>query len=455
MSKSRKSVLSLFALVMLASAALTACSSNNNNGGSASPSASSSQASPDSTAEASGNTATDNGEPVTIQVAYYADEKARETFGQIIDKFMEANKNVTVENIGTDWGTHYTNLKVDLAAGQGPTVYLLDGPYIAQYASEGAIENLTDRLKDVKLDDYFGFEAIKNANNEYFAVPQAIQVNALYYNKEMFDAANVAYPTADWTTDYVYEAAQKLTNADAKQYGIGLANHFRYGWYTTIRQFGGDILDESRTKSTFASDPKVKEAMVYMKKFWDEGLTPSLVAQEGEITPNHGTWFPRGIVAMFYDNFARRLSNDQEGINYDVALMPKGVGGVNYSALVANSWVLNAHAKDAEKEAGWKFIEYFLSDEAQQLNATLSEGITAKKSTAEEALSQHQGNPEHIKVFLDSMQYASNVGDNPLWEEWIGAIDPIFTEYLSGKITIDQLLEQGDKAAQAVLDKLK
>jgi multiple sugar transport system substrate-binding protein len=277
----------------------------------------------------------------------------------------------------------------------------------------------------------------------------------LYYNKDMFDKANVAYPTADWTTDDVYAAAQKLTDKDNKQYGIGLANHFRYGWYTTIRQFGGDLLDETRTKSTFASDPKVKEALIYMKKFWDESLTPSLLEQEGEVTPNHGTWFPRGITAMFYDNFARRLSNDQEGINYDVALMPKGVGGVNYSALVANSWVLDAKANDTEKEAGWKFIQYFLSDEAQELNASLAEGITANKAMADAALSKHQGNPANIKVFLDSMEHASNVGDNPLWEEWIGAIDPLFTEYLAGKLDIEELLKKGDTAAQAVLDKIK
>ncbi|GBG05820.1 ABC transporter substrate-binding protein [Paenibacillus agaridevorans] len=435
--------------ILLFTTILAGCSSNSggNAGSSSTPDSGKNQspAPSESTKE----------EPVTIQVAYYADETARETFGKIIDKFMEKNEHITVEDLGTDWGTHYTNLKVDLASGDGPTVFLLDGPYIAQYAEEGAIENLTDRLKEISLQDYYGFDAIKNAKGEYFAVPQAIQVNVLYYNKDMFDEANVAYPTADWTTDDVYAAAQKLTDKDKKQYGIGLANHFRYGWYTTIRQFGGDLLDETRTKSTFASDPKVKEALIYMKKFWDEGLTPSLLEQEGEVTPNHGTWFPRGITAMFYDNFARRLSNDQEGINYDVALMPKGVGGVNYSALVANSWVLDAKANDTEKEAGWKFIQYFLSDEAQELNASLAEGITANKAMADAALSKHQGNPANIKVFLDSMEHASNVGDNPLWEEWIGAIDPLFTEYLAGKLDIEELLKKGDTAAQAVLDKIK
>lgn len=448
----KKRMKASLALLLVCGVALVGCGTDNN--GHSAPNA--------PAPNQGGNASQDQQEgeakkqPAKIQVAYYSDELARETFGAIIDRFMELNDHITVENVGTDWGTHYTNLKVDLASGQGPTVYLLDGPYIPQYAQEGAIEDLTDRLQEVAVDDYYGFDSIRNPEGRYYAVPQAIQVNALYYNKTMFDAANVEYPTADWTTDDVLAAARKLTDPGKKQFGMGMANHFRYGWYTAIRQYGGDLLDATRTQSTFASDPNVRMALEHMKQYWDENLTPNLTQQEGEITPNHGSWFSRGIVAMFYDNFARRLTNDAENIDYDVALMPKGANeaGVRYSAFVANSWVLNAQASAAEKEAGWEFIKFFLSEEAQAMNASLAEGITASKAAAQAAFASHTGKPEHITAFLDNMQYAGDIGDSPVWEEWIGAIDPLITDYLAGKLTLDQLLEQGDKAAQAVLNKI-
>ncbi len=70
---------------------------------------------------------------------------------------------------------------------------------------------------------------------------------------------------------------------------------------------------------------------------------------------------------MFYDNYQRRLSNDKEGINYDVAVVPKGAnGGEHYSAFVANTWVLNAKAKEEEQKAGLAFMKYFLGEEAQK-----------------------------------------------------------------------------------------
>lgn len=180
----RKSMFGMLLSVFLVITVLAGCSSSPGTGGN--------NGSSDQDPDQAGQSA--DSEPGSIQVAYYADETARETFDQIIDQFMEENEHISVEKVGTDWGTHYTNLKVDLAAGQGPTVYLLDGPYIAQYASEDAIEDLTSRLQNIPLDDYYGFDAIKNADNEYYAVPQAIQVNVLYYNKDMFDAENLAYP---------------------------------------------------------------------------------------------------------------------------------------------------------------------------------------------------------------------------------------------------------------------
>ncbi|MDR6554867.1 sugar ABC transporter substrate-binding protein [Paenibacillus qinlingensis] len=437
----KKVMLTSLTAVISSSILLSGCSSNS--GSVASP-------------EASSSASAASSKPVKIKVAYYSDETARATMGNIIKKFMETNKSITVEEIATDWQTHYDNLKVDLAAGQGPTVFLLDGPYIPQYSTEKTIQDLTTYTKDIKLDDYYGFDAIKTPQGKIFGVPQAIQVNALYYNKEMFDKAGVAYPNDNWTTDDVYQAAKKLTDKNSKQFGIGLPQHIRYGWYTVVRQFGGDMLNKERTKSTMVSDPKVKEAFEYMKKFWDESLTPGLKDQEGEISNKYYTWMSRKIVAMFYDNYARRLTNDKEGVKYDVAVVPKSpTGGVNYSAFVANTWVMNAKATEAEKQAGWEFMKYFLGEDAQKLNSTLAEGITANKKVAQAAIADHKGAPEHIKVFLDNMKYAGDLGDNVVWEEWMGAVDPIIKDYLSGKIDINKLLTEGDKAAQAVLDKAK
>ena len=47
--------------------------------------------------------------------------------------------------------------------------------------------------------------------DHYYAVPFALVNTVLYFNKDMFDAAGIAYPTDDWTWEEFREAAKKLT----------------------------------------------------------------------------------------------------------------------------------------------------------------------------------------------------------------------------------------------------
>ena len=54
---------------------------------------------------------------------------------------------------------------------------------------------------------------------------------ALYVNKDLLDAAGVAFPADDWTWDDLRAAALDLTNADENQFGV----HF----YLVTRPTGG------------------------------------------------------------------------------------------------------------------------------------------------------------------------------------------------------------------------
>ena len=46
-----------------------------------------------------------------------------------------------------------------------------------------------------------------------YAVPKDFDTNALWYNKEIFDAAGVAYPTDDMTYDDLVATAEALKAA--------------------------------------------------------------------------------------------------------------------------------------------------------------------------------------------------------------------------------------------------
>jgi multiple sugar transport system substrate-binding protein len=52
------------------------------------------------------------------------------------------------------------------------------------------------------LEDYWpGLLESAKFEGSVYGFPRDIEVNVIYYNKDMFDAAGVAYPSDDWTWD--------------------------------------------------------------------------------------------------------------------------------------------------------------------------------------------------------------------------------------------------------------
>lgn len=391
------------------------------------------------------------GTPVTFRLSYYADPKGDAVIKQIIADFMEKNPGITVDVFSSDWQGHYDKLKPELAAGEGPAMFLLDGVNLLEYADRGSIEDLTDRMTDVDFSKYYVFNAIESPNGRIFGVPQTAQIDVLYYNKDMFDAAGVAYPTSDWSLNDLKAAAEQLNNPGS-YWAANFPVHVRFTWYPLVRAFGGDVLDATRTQSTIVSDPKVKEAMEYIKSFWDEGLTPNFVDMQGELTAASNTYFPRAKVAMFYNNLSTISLANQEGLNYDVVITPKGPDGDRFSSIIANCWVINNKAPAEQKDAAWKFIEYYISDEVQNLIAADGTYLPINKASQEEIWLKNELPPANRQAFVDSFENAGTLGENAVWSEWTAAFNTQMKDYLSGTLSIDDFLAKADVDVQAVLD---
>ena len=82
-------------------------------------------------------------------------------------------------------------------------------------------------------------------------MPITADAVVIYYNKDMFDKAGVAYPTENWEWNDLVEAAKKLTvksGNNTVQYGFGGF----YAWHATyvpaIKAFGGAFFKDGRVQ---------------------------------------------------------------------------------------------------------------------------------------------------------------------------------------------------------------
>nr|WP_253300702.1 sugar ABC transporter substrate-binding protein [Paenibacillus lautus] len=417
------------------------------------------------TGTATPGTGGDEGKKVEILLGYYSSDSSDAKMKELIEQFEKQHPNITVKTQSAPYGQFYQKLDTQIAAGQAPDVWLSDGVYVMKYAQRGAAKDLTDWIaRDLKADEYYGLDFNKDADGRYWGVPQGIQVGVLFYNKELFDKAGVAYPSDEWTWEDLKSSAAKLTvdaggkTAEDSGFDAASVNQFGLtffsiteGWFSVMKSYGGGTLDE-KAENSIINSPENKQAFEWMVDGMQRGIITDPVDLKS--FQSNTAVFPSGSAAMRIGIYARVQAANEAGLNYDVTLLPKGPDGKRVSPVIANSWVINQKSSDEKAEAAWEWIKYWATeDDVQKQWTELGEAVPVKKSVAESEVFLKAGEqPANRQAFLDSLEFAQTLDNNAVWEEWVGKFNEHAERAFLGDATIDQALSEADAAVQAVLD---
>ncbi|MFD2671388.1 ABC transporter substrate-binding protein [Marinicrinis sediminis] len=456
--RSRKWLTFLTWVLLSFTLVVTGCTNQANNGNQ--------QASNNETTSGENGTETEKPqEDVTIKLGFYSGGKSDEKMKELIDKFMEKHPHITVETQSAPYGQFFQKLDTQIAANNAPDVWLSDGVFVMKYAQRGAVKDLTDWIeKDLNKDEYYGLDFNKDADGRYWAIPQGIQIGVLFYNKELFDQAGVAYPDENMTWEDLKETAAKLTldssgnTADAsgfdaknvQQFGLTFFS-ITEGWFSVLKSYGGGVLDESGMKSVVNS-PENKQAMEWIVDGMNRGVLTDPLDLKG--FQSSMAVFPSGSAAMRIGIYARVLAANEAGLDYDVTVLPKGPDGKRFAPVIANSWVINNKVDGAQAEAAWEWIKYWATeDEVQREWATLGEAVPVKKSVANsEVFLGASEKPANRQAFLDSFEFAGTLDANAVWEEWVSKFNENANRAFLNDVSIDEMLENADQEVQKVLD---
>lgn len=186
-----------------------------------------------------------------IHVANPAEQES--VTNNIVEAFNKANEGkYKVEFEAADTETHSKNMKLKAEDGTLPQIFWIEGSETSEYSEAGVLMDLTEFLEenaDIKT-ALGGMEAAFKDDNGQFGLPYQCNVQGIFYNKELFDKAEVAYPTDETTYDEFIEMIGKLKDSGVVPLAIGSKNSAfamwefneflaRYGWEDNI----GNILD--------------------------------------------------------------------------------------------------------------------------------------------------------------------------------------------------------------------
>jgi multiple sugar transport system substrate-binding protein len=278
-------------------------------------------------------TAAASGEKTTITLATWAGGDESKDLQAVIDKVnAEATDfQIVHQAIPSDY---YTKVQTMIAGNTAPDLMWLSQEFVANYADNGAIMDITDqvaKLSDMpaaKLDDYYPSSlAVAKYNGQLYGLPWIAQPVVLYYNPDLFQKAGVNPPDDSWTWDTFKDAAKKLTLKDASgnitQYGTSFS-----GWPPVqmfIWQAGGEVITPDLKSSPIDSPEAIQGEQFYADVIYNpEYAVPEDVIKE----QGFGEMAKAGKVAMFFggasDDLDTAWQKDPKNAKMLVALVPKG-----------------------------------------------------------------------------------------------------------------------------------
>lgn len=203
---------------------------------------------------------------------------------QIVQAFNEAYAGkYKVEFQAADTETHTTNMMLQATDGTLPEIFWMDASQAPEYAESGYLLDLSDFLSQNEAVDTAlgGMEDAFNNGSMQYGLPYQCNVQGFFYNKDIFDAAQVAYPTEDTTYDEFLTMIEQLKAAGTTPIAIGSKNSAfamwefneflaRYGWEEDI--------DAYNAGETPFNNEKLVSCFEKVKGLADAGAFPENMA---------------------------------------------------------------------------------------------------------------------------------------------------------------------------------
>lgn len=292
-----------------------------------------------------------------------------------------------------------------------------------RYAAEGVLENLDPYIEKAgyNLEDYWpGLLQSASYEGSVYGFPRDIEVNVLYYNKDIFDEAGVDYPTDNWTWDDLLAAADKLTVKDAsgnvERYALAAESGGEGGkWTKWVNQAGGAILDDySNPSKCMLTDPASVRGIQFFADLMDKGyaMRGADLSQAG----GDAAVFQSGQAAMILQNTSRVSGLNAAGMNYDVAPAPYPADGKRWNGAGGAAWVMSAASDN--KDAAWTFIEWLQSTNGGEKIYTEAGEIFPALQSVANSPSFLTDQPPANKQAVITEAGASDVGGFGYFPEW-------------------------------------
>ena len=403
--------------------------------------------------------AADTEENVHLSMAFWAEQSEIDRLDQLLEIWKADHPNVTLDYTYCAGPDYPTKLQVWFSSGKAPDVIRMSRDIFSPFASEDLFADLTPYLEasgsagcwEESLLDIFDFDG------ELLSLPYMYSNYVIAYNKDIFDEANLEYPTADWTETEFVELAKTLTSGEGpeKTYGMWFG-----GWVCElVRALYGEpkMYDTENMVMQATNNEKFKAAFQLLGDLHKDGYCSNEVTKTtttgGFVTGKYAM-----AIAMTGD-IASYQKQIGDNFKWDIVELP-------ISETYDTRWNTNMRlqgfgmSKTTEHpELAYDLIEYMTTNyEVQKAVDEDSVGIPALTEylESEEFKTNYGGGVAYNKeAFVNMAKVGTSWEYAGIWADINDTLTSEFNAYITGATDIDTALDNLQKKGEAVIEAAK
>jgi multiple sugar transport system substrate-binding protein len=294
---------------------------------------------------------------------------------------------------------------------------------------------------------------------QLWGLPAELQPYLIEYNKDLFDAAGVAYPALDWTLEDFSQTAIALTRGegDTKQYGFVPQAFETNDLLLLIEQRGAQLVDKSADPPALTlNDPATVEALQwYVNLSAEYGVKPVFMADVANVTNatavfmeyealtregRAAMWTSFGAVGMILVGMGAEQAQPDTG----VAPLPAGSGGRSGGG-TSTGYFISASAE--QRQACWQWITFLTS------RPDVTQGVPARRSVAESDAYRQRVGADNAAAYLASVNGVGQGSSLDVFsgESWLAVgiiwLGRAYEQAANGDMTVAEALNAAQKLA--------
>jgi multiple sugar transport system substrate-binding protein len=367
-----------------------------------------------------------------------------------LDLFREQHPDVEyIPLASADDSEFVQKVSTMVAGGTPPDMAKLSGGRMLATAPTGIYEDLTPRVEDSAFMSSI-WEQMPGQGKELtycgqqIAVPQDLAFRMWFYNKDVFDAAGVAYPSLEFTWDDVIEMGTAITNHTENIWFIQPPIHTFEATSEWYWQAGGTLFSSDCMHANLIEEPNLVAMRYLVSLFKEHQIAPPPSLGLGDI----GIDFASGRMAMTQGasgELAAQLGPRATWtFNWGSLFVPTGPA-TGHGFVKSNGWALLKDAPAAD--LGWQFIEWWHSDETATTFAEWGELVP--RADLRDTVSLQNIPEEHHPAIARAGTHGRGLERCPGWsaaqKHWMQELETA----INGNVPVDEAMATAYAKADA------